>query len=75
MKRLAAVAALLVVAACQARDDNAATDTGRDTAAAPALAPAPADTALRDTAGRDTLRDTLGRKGDTARKTPPQKTP
>ena len=46
MKRLALVAAVLVLAACTAKKDDAATDTS-----APAMAPAPAvtDTALTDT--------------------------
>jgi hypothetical protein len=54
MKRLALVAAVLVIAACKANEaDNAA-----DTTTQVAPAPAPADTALRDT----TLRDTTARK-------------
>ncbi len=63
MKRLAIVAAVLVVAAaCTARDDRAASDTGA-TGAALTPAPAPADTGMmksdtgamrRDTMRRDT---------------------
>ena len=50
MKRLALVAAVLVIAACKANEaDNAA-----DTTTQVAPAPAPADTALRDTTLRDT---------------------
>lgn len=54
MKRLALVAALVVITACKANDaDNTA-----DTTTQVAPAPAPADTALRDT----TLRDTAARR-------------
>ena len=52
MKRLALVAVVLVLAACTAKKDDAATvDTS-----APAMAPAPAvvDTAVRDTAATTT---------------------
>ena len=52
MKRLALVAAVLVISACKANEaDNAA-----DTTTQVAPAPAPADTALRDTTLRDTVR-------------------
>jgi uncharacterized lipoprotein YajG len=50
MKRLALVAAVLVITACKARDADTA-----DTTTQVAPAPAPADTALRDTM-RDTMR-------------------
>ena len=51
MKRLALVAAVLVLAACTAKKDDAATDTS-----APAMAPAPAaiDTGVRDTTATTT---------------------
>lgn len=60
MKRIALVAAVFTLAACGPRDsdDRTTIDTG-----APALMPAPVDTA--DTLGRDTL----GR--DTTTATPP----
>jgi hypothetical protein len=49
MKRLALVAALVVIAACKANEaDNA------DTTTQVAPAPAPADTMMRDTTMRDT---------------------
>jgi hypothetical protein len=49
MKRLALVAAVLVITACKANEaDNA------DTTTQVAPAPAPADTAMRDTMMRDT---------------------
>ena len=54
MKRLALVAAVLVLAACAKKDDAAAIDTS-----APAMAPAPAamDTmAVRDSIVRDSIR-------------------
>ena len=54
MKRLALVAVVLVLAACTAKKDDAATDTS-----APAMAPAPAviDTAAatRDSIVRDSI--------------------
>ena len=57
MKRLALVAALVVIAACKANEaDNA------DTTTQVAPAPAPADTMMRDTTMRDT--------SDTARNRP-----
>ncbi len=46
MKRLAAVAAVMLLAACAPRDEATIADTP---AAAPAMAPAPADTAALDT--------------------------
>ena len=51
MKRLALVAAVLVLAACTAKQDDAAIDTS-----APAMAPAPAaiDTAFTDTTATTT---------------------
>ena len=52
MKRLALVAALVVIAACKANDADTA-----DTTTQVAPAPAPADTMMRDT----TMRDTTGR--------------
>ncbi|MDF2771692.1 MAG: hypothetical protein K0S86_1186 [Geminicoccaceae bacterium] len=60
MKRLALVAAVLALAACTTKEE-----TPVDTTAAPAMAPAPADTAMRmDTAMKmDTaMRDTTARK-------------
>jgi hypothetical protein len=65
MKRLAVVAALLTVAACQAREEGAMSDT-----AAPAMAPAPADTGMG--MGGDTMPmgDTM-KMGDTAAKKTP----
>lgn len=61
MKRLALVAAVLVLAACTAKKDDAAIDTS-----APAMAPAPAaiDTAMatRDSIVRDSIaRDSAAR--------------
>jgi uncharacterized lipoprotein YajG len=50
MKRLALVAAVLVIAACKANEADTT-----DTATQVAPAPAPADTAMRDTM-RDTTR-------------------
>jgi hypothetical protein len=55
MKRLAIVAAVLLVAACTAREETPA-DT-----AAPALAPMP-DTGMRMDTLMDTLRDTIRRR-------------
>jgi protein involved in sex pheromone biosynthesis len=51
MKRLALVAVVLVLAACTAKKDDAATDTS-----APAMAPAPAaiDTGIVDTTATTT---------------------
>ena len=50
MKRLALVAAVVVITACKANDaDNTA-----DTTTQVAPAPAPADTMMRDTTMRDT---------------------
>lgn len=46
MKRLAAVAAVVLLAACAPRDDATVADTP---ATAPAMAPAPADTVAHDT--------------------------
>ena len=61
MKRLAVVAALLMVAACQAREEgNTTSDTG-----APAMAPAPADTGMGGMGG-DTMK-----MGDTTMKKHP----
>ena len=61
MKRLAVVTALLMVAACQAREEGCTTsDTG-----APAMAPAPADTGMGGMAGGDTMK-----MGDTTMKHP-----
>jgi hypothetical protein len=59
MKRLALVAALVVITACKANDaDNTA-----DTTTQVAPAPAPADTMMRDTTMRDTsARDTAARR-------------
>lgn len=62
MKRLALVAAVLAITACQTKE----ADTDHDTAA---LAPAPAmsdstarmDSAARDSAARDSARDTTAR--------------
>ena len=62
MKRLALVAAVLAITACQTKE----ADTNRDTAA---LAPAPAmsdstarmDSAAKDSAARDSARDTTRR--------------
>jgi hypothetical protein len=66
MKRLAVVAALLMVVACQAKDENAA-----DTAAAPAMAPAPADTGMMRSDTGMMKTDTGMMKSDTgATKTP-----
>lgn len=60
MKRLALVAAVLVLAACTAKKDDAALDTS-----APAMAPAPAMTdtgAIRDSIVRDSIRrDSIAR--------------
>jgi hypothetical protein len=79
MKRLAIVAAVLVVAAaCTAREDRAASDTG---ATGAALTPAPADTgAMRTDTGmmrHDTgmMKTDTGRRRDTGTaktKRPPQ---
>ncbi len=58
MKRLALVAAVVVITACTANDaDNTA-----DTTTQVAPAPAPADTMMRDTTMRDSLRDTAARR-------------
>jgi hypothetical protein len=54
MKRLALVAALVVIAACKANE----ADTAADTTTQVAPAPAPADTMMRDT----TMRDTAARR-------------
>ncbi len=54
MKRLALVAAVLVLAACTAKKDDATIDTS-----APAMAPAPAmmdSAAIRDSIVRDSIR-------------------
>ena len=53
MKRLALVAVVLVLAACTAKQDDAATiDTS-----APAMAPAPVDSVMiRDSITRDSIR-------------------
>lgn len=62
MKRLALVAAVLVLAACTAKKDDAAT---ADTSA-PAMAPAPAidSTMIRDSIMRDSVRrDSIARAG------------
>ncbi len=62
MKRLALVAAVLVLAACTAKKDDAAmSDTS-----APAMAPAPAidSTMIRDSITRDSIRrDSIARAG------------
>jgi uncharacterized lipoprotein YajG len=53
MKRLALVAAVLVLAACTAKKDDTAIDTS-----APAMAPAPAmvdSVAIRDSLARDSV--------------------
>lgn len=61
MKRLALVAAVLVIAACTTQKDEPATDT-----AAPAMAPAPATT---DTAARmDSAATDSAAKADSARR-------
>ncbi|HZO18662.1 MAG TPA: hypothetical protein VFB46_06740 [Gemmatimonadaceae bacterium] len=58
MKRLALVAAVLVITACKANE----ADTAADTTTQVAPAPAPADTMMRDTMMRDTtMRDTTRR--------------
>lgn len=60
MKRLALVAALVVITACKANDaDNTA-----DTTTQVAPAPAPADTMMRDSMRHDTMmmRDTAARR-------------
>jgi uncharacterized lipoprotein YajG len=60
MKRLALVAAVLVLAACTAKKDDAAT---ADTSA-PSMAPAPAidSTMIRDSITRDSVRrDSIAR--------------
>jgi uncharacterized lipoprotein YajG len=60
MKRLALVAAVLALAACTTKEE-----TPVDTTAAPAMAPAPADTATMkmDSAMRDTtMKDTTAKK-------------
>ena len=52
MKRLALVAAVLVLAACTAKKDDTALDTS-----APAMAPAPVDSMMiRDSIVRDSIR-------------------
>ena len=58
MKRLALVAAVVVLAACTTEDNTPAVDT-----ATPAMAPAPAtDTAQLDSAARDSAaRDSVAR--------------
>ena len=64
MKRLALVAAVLVLAACTTEDNTPANDT-----AAPAMAPAPADTGMKaDSAAMDTTKADTS-KSDTT-KTP-----
>ena len=60
MKRLALVAAVLTLAACTAKKDEAATDT-----AAPAMAPAPAVT---DTAAAVTTDSAAAAAADSAAK-------
>ena len=64
MKRLALVAAVVVLAACTTEDNTPAVDT-----ATPAMAPAPAtDTAQLDSAARDSAaRDSAARDTTAAR--------
>lgn len=59
MKRLALVAAVVVITACKAND----ADTTADTTTQVAPAPAPADTMMRDSMRHDTMmmRDTTKR--------------
>ena len=60
MKRLALVAAVLALAACTTKEE-----TPVDTTAAPAMAPAPADTAMKDTAAMkmdSAMKDTTTKK-------------
>ena len=64
MKRLAIVAAVLVVAACTARDDRAASDTG---ATGAAMSPAPADTGMMKSDTGAMRHDTGAMKTDTSR--------
>ena len=70
MKRLALAAVVLAVSACSPREQ-----TTSDTAGAPAMAPAPADTMMKMDTGmmRDTMMkgDTMKMKGDTMKKRRP----
>jgi type IV pilus biogenesis protein CpaD/CtpE len=52
MKRLVAVAVVMLLAACAPRDEATTADTPADV---PAMAPAPADTLIVDTLHHDTL--------------------
>jgi type IV pilus biogenesis protein CpaD/CtpE len=52
MKRLVAVAVVMLLAACAPRDEATTADTPADV---PAMAPAPADTMVVDTMPHDTL--------------------
>jgi uncharacterized lipoprotein YajG len=62
MKRLALVAAVLAIAACTTQEETPAVDTS-----APAMSPAPVDTAMRmDTA----MKMDTGMKMDTTAKKP-----
>jgi hypothetical protein len=66
MKRLAVVAAVLVIAGCKAKEENATTS---DTTAAPAMAPAPAptaDTGMKHDTGM--MKMDTGMKSDTSMK-------
>jgi serine protease inhibitor ecotin len=65
MKRLAVVAAVLVLAACKAKENPAS-----DTAAAPAMAPAPAaDSGMQhDSMSMGTQADTAAKKDSAAAK-------
>lgn len=71
MKRLAVVAAVLTLAACKAKTQN----TAADTAAAPAMAPAPAATdtgmaGMNSDTGMKADSGMSGMKADTGKKKP-----